>query len=111
VTSDDPPTSSHLGSYSNMHPQLSRGSSKSQQSRGSEDFETKLRGGLWSSPSRPSREGSKNGIKTVITNGEEETGMERGDSVTRTVPRRRSRIRMGLSFFKNPLKRQESEDG
>ena len=111
VTSDDPPTSSHLGSYSNMHPQLSRGSSKSQQSRGSDDFETKLRGGLWSSPSRPSREGSKNGIKTVVTNGEEETGMERGDSVTRTVPRRRSRIRMGLSFFKNPLKRQESEDG
>lgn len=107
VTSDDPPTSStHFG----LQPQLSRDSSKSQKSRGSGDFESRLRGGLWTSPMRPSRESSKNEIKTVVTNGEEETETERGDGM-KTIPRRRSRIRLGLSFFKNPLKRQESEEG
>lgn len=112
VTSDDAPTSSsHLGLISKLEVQLGRNSPKSQQSRGSDDFETRLRGGLWTNPGRPSRESSKNEIRTVVTNGEEETEMERGNSTTKTVPRRRSRIRMGLSFFKNPLKRQESEEG
>lgn len=111
VTSDDGPTSaSHLGLNAKLEPQLSRGSSNSRQSKGSDDFETRLRGGLWTSPTRPSRESSKNEIKTIVTNGEEETETERGNSITKTVPRRRSRIRMGLAFFKNPLKRQESEE-
>ena len=109
VTSDDPPTSSHLGFHPSLRPQISRDSSKSQRSGGNNDFESKLRGGLWSNPMQPSRESSKNDVKSVIVNGEEETEVMEGEG-TKSVPRRRSRIRMGLSFFKNPLKRQESED-
>lgn len=109
VTSDDRPKSSHIGLHPDLQPQLSRDSSKSHKSSTSNDFESKLRGGTWTSAMRPGRESSKNDIKTVIVNGEEEAEGELGDG-TRTVPRRRSRIRMGLSFFKNPLKRQESEE-
>jgi hypothetical protein len=109
VTSDDRPTSSHLGFPPDLQPQVSQDSSRSHKSRASNDFEAKLRGKTWTSSMRPSRESSKNDVKTVVLNGEEEAEGETGDG-TRTLPRRRSRIRMGLSFFKNPLKRQESEE-
>ena len=111
VTSDDAPTSSHRAMLQSLQPQISRGSSRSQRSGGSNEADGKLKGGgHWTNPMRPSRESSKTEVKTVVVNGEEETEHASGDGA-RSVPRRRSRIRMGLSFFKNPLKRGESEDG